>query len=70
MKGRDLTAARPLRLFWQSNQRDGMTHWEWTAPCGCAYHPEPEPHVHACSEHRKAGEAHLYDGPDREGDPQ
>ena len=47
--------ARALRLFWGKHERDGEKHIEWYAPCGCAYHPEPEPHVHPCSEHRKTG---------------
>jgi len=42
---------RPLNLVWQSNRRDGKGHVEWCAPCGCAYHPEPEPHVHSCHRH-------------------
>lgn len=43
--------ARPLRLTWGNNVRAGDTHVEWHAPCGCAYHPEPEPHVHCCFKH-------------------
>lgn len=42
---------RNLNLTWRTNVRDGKTHREWTAPCGCAYHPEPAPHVHPCPEH-------------------
>jgi hypothetical protein len=42
---------RALRLRWGEHDRDGSTHTEWHAPCGCAYHPEPTPHVHACAEH-------------------
>jgi len=43
---------RPLNLVWTANWRDYTTHYEWTAPCGCAYHPEPQPHVHQCSAHK------------------
>ncbi len=42
---------RPLNLVWQPNTRNGETHMEWAAPCGCAYHPEPQPHVHFCHRH-------------------
>lgn len=45
--------ARPLRLAWGKHTRDGGLHIEWHAPCGCAYHPEPSPHVHPCDEHQK-----------------
>lgn len=40
---------RALGLTWGWNLRDGEDHQEWHAPCGCAYHPEPHPHVHPCS---------------------
>ena len=42
---------RPLNLEWGNNMRDGKGHVEWHSPCGCAYHPEPAPHVHPCKEH-------------------
>lgn len=42
---------RLLNLTWRTNARDGADHREWTAPCGCAFHPEPSPHVHECSRH-------------------
>lgn len=43
---------RPLNLVWALQLRDGHYHYEWHAPCGCAYHPEPQPHVHQCSAHK------------------
>ena len=42
---------RELNLIWQQNKRNGKYHWEYTAPCGCAYHPEPHPHIHPCNLH-------------------
>lgn len=45
--------ARPLNLTWGEHGRDGAQHTEWHAPCGCAYHPEPKPHVHQCVGHKK-----------------
>lgn len=44
---------RLLNLLWLPNTRDGETHMEWSAPCGCAYHPEPQPHVHQCHVHQQ-----------------
>lgn len=40
-----------LSLTWGTNTRDGRSHIEWHAPCGCAYHPQPSPHVHHCPAH-------------------
>lgn len=48
--------SRPLNLTWKTNLRDGKEHKEWTAPCGCAYHPEPYPHVHQCAMHKQQPE--------------
>lgn len=48
-----LPPPRELNLEWGKNLRDGEDHFEWTAPCGCAYHPEPAPHVHPCAKHRE-----------------
>lgn len=43
-------------LVWAVNVRNGKRHIEWKASCGCAYHPDPTPHIHYCSpEHREAG---------------
>ena len=42
---------RKLNLVWHRNMRKGKVHYEWCAPCGCAYHPEPEPHIHPCFQH-------------------
>ena len=47
---------RELDLIWQQNLRDGKYHWEWTAHCGCAYHPEPYPHIHPCNLHSSSCE--------------
>jgi hypothetical protein len=46
-------AALPLGLQWGEHQRGGGTHVEWYALCGCAYHPNPYPHVHPCSDAHK-----------------
>lgn len=40
-----------FELDWSDNTRGGKVHQEWHAPCGCAYHPVPSPHVHPCAEH-------------------
>lgn len=45
------TAARELNLKWGRHDARGEWHIEWHAPCGCAYHPEPKPHVHPCIKH-------------------
>jgi hypothetical protein len=49
----------PIGLQWGDHQRDGGTHTEWHAPCGCAYHPEPFPHVHPCSDEHKRPDLHA-----------
>ena len=49
----------PIGLIWGENQRDGGTHTEWYAPCGCAFHPEPFPHVHPCSDGHKRPDLHA-----------
>lgn len=50
----DLTEASAdnggVDLLWAEHTRDGSAHVEWHAPCGCAYHPKPFPHVHPCSD--------------------
>lgn len=51
----DLTCTRALDLQWGENKRDGEQHFEWHAPCGCAYHPQPGPHVHPCMSHTAKG---------------
>lgn len=38
-------------LEWGENTRDGKTHTELHAPCGCAFHPVPSPHWHTCIDH-------------------
>ena len=45
------TEVHPLNLKWGKNVRGGDIHIEWHAPCGCAFHPEPSPHVHPCPMH-------------------
>jgi len=45
-------------LIWGEHLRDGSTHTEWHAPCGCAYHPNPFPHVHPCSDEHKRPDLH------------
>lgn len=36
------------------NVRDGKTHEEYHAPCGCAFHEYPHWHWHPCQEHSSA----------------
>lgn len=55
----DTKTARLIGLAWRINVRGDKTHWEWTAPCGCAYHPEPSPHVHKCAEHEGEAPAEI-----------
>ena len=45
-------------LVWGEHLRDGGRHTEWYAPCGCAYHPQPFPHVHPCSDEHKRPDLH------------
>ncbi len=49
---------RKLNLHWGEHERDGGTHAEWHAPCGCAYHPNPFPHIHPCSSAHKRPDLH------------
>lgn len=44
-----------LNLQWGQHTRKGEEHTEYYAPCGCAFHPEPYPHVHACSDEHDRG---------------
>lgn len=46
-------------LRWGEHERGGQFHTEWFAPCGCAYHPQPFPHVHPCSEAHKRPDLHA-----------
>jgi hypothetical protein len=46
----------PLGLTWGENPKrePSKVHIEWHAPCGCAFHPTPFPHVHPCAnEHQR-----------------
>ena len=52
-QGNATDGERPLNLVWRKNWRDFAHHSEWTAPCGCAYHPEPRPHIHQCNKHKQ-----------------
>lgn len=47
-------------LTYGKNKRagDDREHMEWHAKCGCAYHPEPFPHVHPCSDAHKRPDLH------------
>lgn len=49
--------ARPISLEWGPNERPlGTDRPEWHAPCGCAWHPDPTPHIHFCSRnHQEQG---------------
>lgn len=49
----------PIGLIWGEHSRNGGTHTEWYAPCGCAFHPEPFPHVHPCSDEHKRADLHV-----------
>ena len=40
-----------FELNWSDHYRGGKIHREWHAPCGCAYHPVPIPHIHPCDRH-------------------
>lgn len=51
-----IVGQRPLNLSWSEHERDAGKHTEWHAPCGCAYHPEPKPHIHPCSKHLEMSE--------------
>jgi len=55
------TEQRPLNLEWGLNTRRDGEHYEWNARCGCAYHPEPSPHVHYCETHRSPTVKQLVD---------
>lgn len=50
----------PLSLTWgeNPNREPGRVHIEWHAPCGCAFHPTPFPHVHPCSDEHKRPDLH------------
>ena len=52
-------------LTWGKNKRagDDREHMEWHAKCGCAYHPEPFPHVHPCSDAHKRSDLHAPPSP-------
>lgn len=50
---------RTTELTWGENNRGGRTHLEWHAPCGCAFHPSPFPHVHPCSDNHKRPDLHA-----------
>jgi hypothetical protein len=52
----------PLGLTWGENRNredDRTAHVEWHAPCGCAFHPKPFPHVHPCSNEHKRPDLHT-----------
>ena len=59
--------ARPLNLKWGRHDGRGEYHIEWHAPCGCAYHPEPKPHMHPCIKHAPIEAAPQGVAPQREG---
>lgn len=53
-------AEQKTGLTFGKNKRagDDRVHMEWHAKCGCAYHPEPFPHVHPCSDAHKRPDLH------------
>ena len=57
------SAPRATGLQFGENRRTGddRVHQEWHAACGCAYHPEPFPHVHPCSDAHKRPDLHVRD---------
>ena len=54
-------AEQKTGLTYGKNKRagDDREHMEWHAKCGCAYHPEPFPHVHPCSDAHKRPDLHA-----------
>ena len=54
-------AEQKTGLTFGKNKRagDDRVHMEWHAKCGCAYHPEPFPHVHPCSDAHKRPDLHA-----------
>jgi len=52
-------------LTFGKNKRAGdeREHIEWHAKCGCAFHPEPFPHVHPCSEEHRRPDLHAHPAP-------
>lgn len=50
-----------IGLTWGENQNrePGQVHVEWHAPCGCAFHPQPFPHVHPCTNEHKRPDLHA-----------
>jgi len=54
-------AEQKTGLTYGKNKRagDDREHMEWHAKCGCAYHPDPFPHVHPCSEAHKRPDLHA-----------
>jgi hypothetical protein len=50
-----------IDLTWGENRirEPGKVHIEWHAPCGCAFHPTPFPHVHPCSDEHKRPDLHV-----------
>lgn len=59
-----LAALEVTGLRFGENKRDGddRVHQEWHAACGCAYHPEPFPHIHPCSDAHKRPDLHGDEG--------
>lgn len=47
------------------NREPGKIHIEWHAPCGCAFHPKPFPHVHPCTNEHKRPDLHALTERDR-----
>lgn len=52
---------KPLELTWGENalREPGKVHLEWHAPCGCAFHPKPFPHVHPCGDGHKRSDLNV-----------
>lgn len=51
----------PIGLEWgeNGNREPGQIHIEWHAPCGCAFHPKPFPHIHPCTNEHKRPDLHT-----------
>jgi hypothetical protein len=61
MTTRNTETEIPMDLTWgeNRNREPEQTHLEWHAPCGCAFHPKPFPHVHPCSNEHKRPDLHT-----------
>jgi hypothetical protein len=61
MTTRNTKTEIPLGLTWgdNGNREPEQVHIEWHAPCGCAFHPTPFPHIHPCTNEHKRPDLHA-----------